>query len=43
MSTSGEDGEAIIEQYRGVLSEYRQRLRRILFQEPDEAAQAKTT
>lgn len=38
MSTSGEGGEKIIEQYRGVLEGYRQRLRRILFQEPDEAA-----
>ena len=42
MSTSGEDGETIIEQYRGVLSDYRQQLRRILFQEPDGAAESKT-
>jgi len=39
MTTSGEGGDAIIEQYRVVLGEYRQRLRRILFQEPVEASQ----
>jgi len=41
MSTSGDDGDTIIERCRGMLDEYRLRLGRILFQEPDEAAQGR--
>lgn len=41
MTASAEEGEACIEQYRALLSEYRQHLRKILFQEPAASTKVK--